>query len=196
VAGPRSLTGGGEYADQPGGDDATRGGDQIAATEVTSGCPKAGAALNRDADLDRAVALGGVFDAHHGVRSLGQHRPGHDPQRRVRLDGGRGRSAGTHFAQQAEVHGLRRRCRPDVDRPNGVAVHGGVREGWDIAFRTDLLSQHATAGLRQGNVFCGERGDPLEDSLTRLRDRQHGRRGPIYRSSGCFRTRACRPRRR
>src|SRR5207253_5725309 len=53
----------GEHADQPGSDDASGGGYQVAATQVTPGCAKAGAALDGDADFDAAVALGGVLDS-------------------------------------------------------------------------------------------------------------------------------------
>ena len=41
-----------------------------------------------------------------------------------------------------------------------------------VPLGANFLGQHPTAGLRQGNGFTVERGDPFEDPLARLGDRQ------------------------
>ena len=66
--------------------------------------------------------------------------------------------------------GRRRLC--DIARSDGIAVHRRIGKGRNVPLGANFLGQHPTAGLRQGNGFSVERGDPFEDPLARLGDRQ------------------------
>jgi len=76
------------------------------------------------------------------------------------------------FAEDSQPDWLGRRRLRDIARSDRIAVHRRIGKGRNISLGANLLGQHTTAGQRQGNGFRVERGDPLEDPLARLGDRQ------------------------
>jgi hypothetical protein len=88
------------------------------------------------------------------------------------LHGARWGGAGSDFTQHSQPHGLIRRRLRDILCPDGISIHRRVGKGGNVLLGANLLGQHATAGLGQADWFSVERGDPIEDSVTRLGDRQ------------------------
>ena len=183
-------------ADQPRADDAAPLGNRVAAADIAAGMTDAGVGFDANADFDPSVALNRVLDAHDRVRTLRHDSARHDPQGGGGAHRHGGRDAGPDLAEYLQVDRFRSRCGARVRRPHGIAVHGGIRERWDVAVRGHVLGEHAPTCFHQWRVLRVEDADPGEDPVARLGDRQKGRLlGLTDRSSDCFRTRARRPRR-
>ena len=103
----------------------------------------------------------------HGIRTPGNHGPGHYPHRLARPHQAGEGPAGIGGAHQIEAVLLRRQVRGT----GGKAVHGGVVVGGDIEGGDDILLQHPPqGGADRDQLPTGHRGHRIEQGLASLGD--------------------------
>jgi len=106
----------------------------------------------------------------HRVRSLGDHRSGHDPRRLPRTDRQTaGRDTGPQLSHEFQHSDVLRQIRA----PHREAVHRGTIGRRGVAIGDDVLCQHQTMGPRQLDLVDVEGLHLVAQPLERLAHVDH-----------------------
>ena len=100
-----------------------------------------------------------ALDGNHGIGAVGQHGPGHDLHALTGCANAQGRGT----CRLDAGHPVAAHAPRPVGVADGNAVHRHPIEGRLVAFRRDVLAQHATAGFPQRTFRVGQRRHASQD---------------------------------
>ena len=112
--------------------------DHVAGADVFPGRADIGARRHAPGDRDPLAVPGDILLRYHRVGALRQGRAGEDPHGLTRVQGSGRERAGDDPSDDCELD----RWPARVVGPDGVAVHRGVRPGWNHGPRDDGLREH------------------------------------------------------
>ena len=150
------------------------GEDQLSSPHILSRPADVAAPAHLLQDLDLVAIALGPLETDDRVGPSGNRRACHDTHRCAGLDGTLKDKSGCEVPGDAQSHWMIMAGPDDILGTDGVAIHGGVIQGWNIVTREDVLGQHLSQCLQDRHPLRLQRLYQGQHTLLCLFNSEHG----------------------